>query len=292
MREFAEHADARRLVRAARRRQARSAGGVAGSRQGQGGSKRRSTRRDAKDSLQAFGEADPRRSDGEARIVSDPPLIVPLEELVTADAPCSIDEFLSTALREYRRTLPADRRHLLDSFRFVDMARKVVGVGSVGTRAWIAAAARPRRRRSAASCRSRRRSRRCSSRTSGASRFTQPRPAGGRGPAADAGGERHLPRLVRVTAASTGSRATSTSGSCGTARARPTSTTMRPARAGDVRRALRLDAGARARPLRRPDRDRLLPGAGERSTAALADVRRGLRRPERARPRRTRDRHP
>jgi uncharacterized protein (DUF2252 family) len=41
-------------------------------------------------------------------------------------------------IRTYRRTLESDRRHLLEAFRFVDLARKVVGVGSVGTRAWIA----------------------------------------------------------------------------------------------------------------------------------------------------------
>jgi uncharacterized protein (DUF2252 family) len=40
-------------------------------------------------------------------------------------------------VRSYRRTLSTDRRHLIEQFRFVDLARKVVGVGSVGTRAWI-----------------------------------------------------------------------------------------------------------------------------------------------------------
>ena len=48
-----------------------------------------------------------------------------------------INELLRGVLRSYRRTLPSDRRHLLEEFRLVDMARKVVGVGSVGTRAWI-----------------------------------------------------------------------------------------------------------------------------------------------------------
>jgi uncharacterized protein (DUF2252 family) len=45
---------------------------------------------------------------------------------------------LHELIRAYRRTLETDRRHLLEQFRFVDLARKVVGVGSVGTRAWIA----------------------------------------------------------------------------------------------------------------------------------------------------------
>ena len=89
-----------------------------------------------RDSLQAFGKLTETVGD-EARFVSHPPLLVPVSELVTADSFVQTTEFLSTALREYRRTLPEDRRHLLDSFRFVDMARKVVGVGSVGTRAWV-----------------------------------------------------------------------------------------------------------------------------------------------------------
>ena len=48
-----------------------------------------------------------------------------------------IDEFVRAVIRSYRRTLPSDRRHLLEDFHLADVARKVVGVGSVGTRAWI-----------------------------------------------------------------------------------------------------------------------------------------------------------
>ena len=72
--------------------------------------------------------------DGEPRIVSDPPLIVPISELFTGEQ--SI-EATRLVIREYRRTLQGDRRHLLERFRLVDAARKVVGVGSVGTRAFI-----------------------------------------------------------------------------------------------------------------------------------------------------------
>ena len=91
-----------------------------------------------KDSMHAF-EKLTRLVDGEPRIISDPPLIVPIEELV----PDSVDrrtlqEEIRALFRTYRRTLETDRRHLLETFRFVDLARKVVGVGSVGTRAWIA----------------------------------------------------------------------------------------------------------------------------------------------------------
>ena len=91
-----------------------------------------------KDSMSAF-EKLTKIVDGEPRIISDPPLIVPIEELIPAEmerAPLHAE--LHNIIRSYRRTLETDRRHLLEQFRFVDLARKVVGVGSVGTRAWIA----------------------------------------------------------------------------------------------------------------------------------------------------------
>ena len=75
--------------------------------------------------------------DGELRIVSDPPLIVPVEELAPPEDRHLIDDRLHELIRAYRRTLPGDRRVLLERFRYVHSARKVVGVGSVGTRAWI-----------------------------------------------------------------------------------------------------------------------------------------------------------
>jgi len=89
----------------------------------------------AKDSLAAFSKLTELR-DGKRCIVSDPPLIVPAAELV---GPGGVDlaEAAHHLIRSYRRTLPDDRRRLLERFRFVDAARKVVGVGSVGTRAWI-----------------------------------------------------------------------------------------------------------------------------------------------------------
>jgi hypothetical protein len=91
----------------------------------------------SKDSLRAFDKLT-HVVDGEPRIVSDPPLIVPIEELAGEVDVQALDEFVRGALRSYRRSLPGDRRHLLDRFRYVHAARKVVGVGSVGTRAWIA----------------------------------------------------------------------------------------------------------------------------------------------------------
>jgi uncharacterized protein (DUF2252 family) len=89
-----------------------------------------------KDSMRAFAKLT-RQVDGEPRIISDPPLIVPVEELF-ADQPDVADERIRGVLEGYRATLPNDRRHLFDEFRYVHTARKVVGVGSVGTRAYIA----------------------------------------------------------------------------------------------------------------------------------------------------------
>ncbi len=90
-----------------------------------------------RDSMQAFAKLT-RMVDGEPRIVSEPPLIVPVEELLPEQiGRDELTEEVRTLLRGYRRSLQNDRRMLLEQFRFVDMARKVVGVGSVGTRAWI-----------------------------------------------------------------------------------------------------------------------------------------------------------
>ena len=90
-----------------------------------------------KDSLKAFSKLT-HLVDGEPRIISDPPLIVPIDELARRGR-CDPErsEAIQLLIRSYRRSLPSDRRRLLERFRYVDMARKVVGVGSVGTRAWI-----------------------------------------------------------------------------------------------------------------------------------------------------------
>jgi hypothetical protein len=90
----------------------------------------------AKDSMKAFAKLT-EVVDGEARIVSDPPLIVPIAELAGPEQAADVHDRFRGFIRQYRRTLSGDRRHLLERFRFVDAARKVVGVGSVGTRAWI-----------------------------------------------------------------------------------------------------------------------------------------------------------
>jgi len=77
------------------------------------------------------------RVDGELRFRRVPPLLVPLRELVDpADARRDTD-IVRVALEQYAASLDEDRRYLFGTYRFVDMARKVVGVGSVGTRAWV-----------------------------------------------------------------------------------------------------------------------------------------------------------
>jgi uncharacterized protein (DUF2252 family) len=76
--------------------------------------------------------------DGDARIVDESPLIVPIEQLAAGADREELFEALRGLTRSYRETLDYDRRVLLEQFELTDFARKVVGVGSVGTRAWIA----------------------------------------------------------------------------------------------------------------------------------------------------------
>jgi uncharacterized protein (DUF2252 family) len=90
-----------------------------------------------KDSMSAFSKLT-HVVDGEARILAEPPLIVPIHDLLQGPEREEMFEALQGLLRSYRATLEYDRRVLLEEFRFGDFARKVVGVGSVGTRAWIA----------------------------------------------------------------------------------------------------------------------------------------------------------
>jgi uncharacterized protein (DUF2252 family) len=89
-----------------------------------------------KNSLKAFDRL-VHEVDGKPRIISDPPLLVPARELVADDQRHELEERILKLLGRYRESLKGDRRHLFDSYRFVDLARKVVGVGSVGTRAWV-----------------------------------------------------------------------------------------------------------------------------------------------------------
>jgi uncharacterized protein (DUF2252 family) len=90
-----------------------------------------------RDSLSAFSKLT-REIEGEARIAADPPLIVPIDDLAEGSERDQLFDELGELLAAYRATLQHDRRVLLEQFELVDFARKVVGVGSVGTRAFIA----------------------------------------------------------------------------------------------------------------------------------------------------------
>ncbi|MFI1421229.1 DUF2252 domain-containing protein [Streptomyces sp. NPDC020731] len=84
--------------------------------------------------LQAFAKLTRVTARGR-RITPDPPLITPLRDLL--DDPSTEERALREVLDGYARSLPSERRHLLGRYHLVDVARKVVGVGSVGTRCWI-----------------------------------------------------------------------------------------------------------------------------------------------------------
>jgi uncharacterized protein (DUF2252 family) len=77
------------------------------------------------------------RADGQLRFRSVPPLLVPLRELFDSTGTREEGDYARELLHEYAAGLDADRQYLFGTYRFVDMARKVVGVGSVGTRAWV-----------------------------------------------------------------------------------------------------------------------------------------------------------
>jgi len=89
-----------------------------------------------KDSLRALSKLCS-TVDGELRIVGNPPLVTPIEEVLPGAEQEHLEETIRHMIRAYRRSLPRDRRKLLERYRYVHAARKVVGVGSVGTRAWI-----------------------------------------------------------------------------------------------------------------------------------------------------------
>jgi uncharacterized protein (DUF2252 family) len=89
-----------------------------------------------RDSTQALSKLT-RVVDGERRIISDPPLIQPIEEIFEGEQYDGLLDQIRGLLRGYRSTLQSDRRHLLEQFNLIHIARKVVGVGSVGTRAWV-----------------------------------------------------------------------------------------------------------------------------------------------------------
>ncbi len=99
--------------------------------------RRAAARAEGKNHLRAFNRLT-EQVNGQVRFVSDPPLLVPVEELYSGDEASALRQSVVDAMRSYRSSLSNQHRHLFDRYRFVDLARKVVGVGSVGTRCWVA----------------------------------------------------------------------------------------------------------------------------------------------------------
>ncbi|MET8131468.1 MULTISPECIES: DUF2252 domain-containing protein [unclassified Streptomyces] len=89
-----------------------------------------------RDSLQAFAKLT-HLVDGKARIAPDPPLITPLQDLLPDVERGALEKQIRRLIERYGRSLNTDRRFLLEQYQIADVARKVVGVGSVGTRCWI-----------------------------------------------------------------------------------------------------------------------------------------------------------
>ncbi|NJP42821.1 DUF2252 domain-containing protein [Actinacidiphila epipremni] len=89
-----------------------------------------------RDTAQAVGKLT-RVADGRRAFVPDPPLITPLRDLLPDGPRADLEDLLHGLLHRYAESLPAERQLLLRRFQVVDMARKVVGVGSVGTRCWV-----------------------------------------------------------------------------------------------------------------------------------------------------------
>jgi uncharacterized protein (DUF2252 family) len=108
--------------------------------QGTGGQIKRLDRTVAKgrrrDSARAF-EKLAVTGNGQARIRADPPLIVPIDDLLAGTGARRVERAAQKLVDSYQASLSGDRRRLLERYRYADLARKVVGVGSVGTRCWV-----------------------------------------------------------------------------------------------------------------------------------------------------------
>jgi len=98
--------------------------------------KRRITQALKRDHLRAFNRL-VERDGTRLRFSHRPPLLVPVEELLDLDQRERYVEVIQSFLQQYRESLQPDRRMLVEQYRYLHMARKVVGVGSVGTRAWV-----------------------------------------------------------------------------------------------------------------------------------------------------------
>ena len=222
--------------------------------------------------------------DGRPQIISEPPLLVPVAELLPRDTDqAAFEAQVKDLLGKYRRTLETDRRFLLETFTFADLARKVVGVGSVGTRCWIVLML-GRDESDPLFLQVKEAEASVLSRFVGASKYTnmgQRVVAGQRlmqaasdiflgWQRAEAGPGRQAARLLCPPAA----------GLEILHRHRGPD----PARHADLRGGVRMGAGAGARLFRGPDRHRRLPRRLRRLRQGHHPVRRRVRRPERTRP--------
>ena len=91
----------------------------------------------SRDSMQEVAKLT-RMVDGQLRIIAQPPVLVPADDLLPSDTDrATFEKWIQDLLGKYRRTLETDRKYLLEQYEYCDLARKVVGVGSVGTRCWI-----------------------------------------------------------------------------------------------------------------------------------------------------------
>ena len=238
-----------------------------------------------KDSARAFAKLAV-QDNGEARIRADPPLIVPIQDLVDRSAAHRLEhdarQWLTSA--SYLRSLSRDRRQLLDHYRYADLARKVVGVGSVGTRCWVILLVGTDSS-DALFLQAKQAPRSVLERFAGGSEFSNQ-------------GQRVVEGQRLMQAASDiflgWLRAANRSRR---AQARP----LRPSalgledlvqhrrhaavRHGPLRQGLRVDARPRSRLFRRLDRNRQLPGFLRRLRSRHRSLCRRLRRPERERPR-------
>jgi uncharacterized protein (DUF2252 family) len=210
--------------------------------------------------------------DGELRFLSDPPLIVPIDELFEQAADREmLKASFSELLRAYRATLQPDRRALLEQYEFMDLARKVVGVGSVGTRAWIVVL-RGRDAGDPLVLQVKEAQRSVLEGFAAPSVYENQGQRVERPDARLAARHRRRRRRTRLLRASA-------QGLEGLGGARDDA----PRGDGRVRPHVRLDAGPRPRALRRPDRDRRLPGQVRDLRPRDRRVRPRLRRPQRGR---------
>ncbi|MGW3622262.1 DUF2252 domain-containing protein [Streptomyces sp. NPDC000880] len=113
-----------------------AAGRLHGTKRGRKNLARAMAKARTRDSLQAFDKLT-ETVDGRPRIAADPPLLIPAGDLLPDIERSALERQFRSLIERYGRTLASDRRTLLEDYRLADVARKVVGVGSVGTRCWI-----------------------------------------------------------------------------------------------------------------------------------------------------------